>query len=250
MLLLDPAEGTLLDRAAHAGGSYAGLLFTPDGRTLLASSLKGSIGRFGVTAKGRLEPRPPILVPAASENPRHDRTAEGPSGPQGAAAVPGAGAKNPLPLGLALGPGGTTLWAVLTLRTTLVEIDLEGGTVRRRIPVGNAPYGVALAAGKAYVSNWAGRHPAPGEPQGPSGSGTPVRVDPLRHIASDGTVSVVDLQAGRELGQLPVGLHPSGIAPAPDGRFVAVANANSDTVSVIDTAQDEVVETLEVRPAR
>ena len=33
-----------------------------------------------------------------------------------------------------------------------------------------------------------------------------------------------------------------------DGKFVYVANANSDTVSVIDTATDEVVETIDCKP--
>ena len=33
-----------------------------------------------------------------------------------------------------------------------------------------------------------------------------------------------------------MGLHPSGLAATPDGRLVCVANANSDTVSVIDAA--------------
>jgi YVTN family beta-propeller protein len=44
-------------------------------------------------------------------------------------------------------------------------------------------------------------------------------------------------------------LHPSGIAATSDGRYVLVANANSDTVSVIDAAKDEVVETISTSPA-
>jgi YVTN family beta-propeller protein len=44
-------------------------------------------------------------------------------------------------------------------------------------------------------------------------------------------------------------LHPSAIAATPDGAYVAVANANSDNVSVIDTRRDEVVETISTRPA-
>ena len=104
----------------------------------------------------------------------------------------------------------------------------------REIPVGNAPYDVVLVGRRAYVSNWAGRLPAPGDATGPSGDAAPVRVDPVRNIANDGSVSVVDLDAGREIGQIVVGLHPSGIVATPDGRFVLVANANSDTISVID----------------
>src|SRR5262249_32738827 len=45
-----------------------------------------------------------------------------------------------------------------------------------------------------------------------------------------------------------VGGHPSGLAASSDGRFVYVANANSDTVSVIDTRTDRVAETIACRP--
>jgi len=45
-----------------------------------------------------------------------------------------------------------------------------------------------------------------------------------------------------------VGGHPSGIAASKSGKFVYVANANSDTVGVIDTATDKVVETIDCKP--
>src|SRR5207248_2741789 len=45
-----------------------------------------------------------------------------------------------------------------------------------------------------------------------------------------------------------VGGHPCGMAASPTGKFLYVANANSDTVSVIDTAKDEVVETIDCKP--
>ena len=62
-----------------------------------------------------------------------------------------------------------------------------------------------------------------------------VRVDPKRHIANEGSVSVVDLESGQAAKQIIVGLLPSAIVATPDGKFVIVANANSDSVSVIDT---------------
>src|SRR5213079_1323781 len=45
-----------------------------------------------------------------------------------------------------------------------------------------------------------------------------------------------------------VGLHPSGMALSPKKKFLYVANANSDTVSVIDTDKDELVDTIRCRP--
>jgi YVTN family beta-propeller protein len=135
------------------------------------------------------------------------------------------------------------------MRNTLAEFDLASGKLLREIAVGNAPYGIAIVGKKAYVTNWAGRHPGKGDSAGESGTASTVRVDPVRHIASDGSVSVIDLAAHREIKQVVVGLHPSGIAATADGRHLLVANANSDTVSVIDAAKDEVVETISTRPA-
>jgi YVTN family beta-propeller protein len=84
---------------------------------------------------------------------------------------------------------------------------------------------------------------------GPSGSAAPVRVDPRRNIASEGSVSVVDPASGKVLKEIVVGPHASGLAASPDGRYVCVACANADTVAVIDTASDEVVENVSTRPA-
>jgi hypothetical protein len=56
-------------------------------------------------------------------------------------------------------------------------------------------------------------------------------------------VLVLDAASGRELGRWPVGEHPNEMALSRDGRlFVAEANRNS--VSILDTATGRVVETL------
>ena len=93
-----------------------------------------------------------------------------------------------------------------------------------------------------------------------------VRVDD-RSIASEGSVSVIDLQndlvgrdsvesefsgekdnigARRSLAppEIVTGLHASALALSPNGKYLAVANTGSDTVSVIDTRTDKIVETI------
>src|SRR4029078_10915803 len=45
-----------------------------------------------------------------------------------------------------------------------------------------------------------------------------------------------------------VGQHPSGMTASRTGKFLYVANANSDTVSVIDTKADKVIETIDCKP--
>src|SRR5262249_48244394 len=48
-----------------------------------------------------------------------------------------------------------------------------------------------------------------------------------------GTVSVIDLVLGREVGQIPVGTEPRGCALTPDGSLLYVANHTEGTVSIL-----------------
>jgi YVTN family beta-propeller protein len=155
----------------------------------------------------------------------------------------------PHPAGLARLPDGTLL--VTSTRGNNVQVfDPGAERPRQTVPVGVAPFMVCRPRpDRAYVSNWGGDPPRDGDPQGKS-SGTPVRIDPQTGVANRGSVSVVGLVSGRwrALKSVPVGLHPSGMTASPHGHFVYVANANSDTVSVLDTGTDEVVETIACRP--
>jgi hypothetical protein len=115
--------------------------------------------------------------------------------------------------------------------------------------VGVAPLDVVLGKNKIYVSNWGGRRPDAGSLTGPAGRGTLVRVD-SRSIASEGSVSVIDLSQG-QISSLPreivFGPHACALALSPNGRWLVAASAGSDMLSVIDTGSDEVVETITAR---
>jgi YVTN family beta-propeller protein len=209
------------------GGSFKGIVFAPDGEHLYASTMRGGICVMRVTAHGQLREESPI-IPSASQA-RHGESA--------------------VPAGLAISSDGKTLFAALNLNNTLAEIDVRSGKVRRETAVGNAPYDVVVVHNVAYVSNWAGRLPERDSTTGPSGVAKPVRVDAVRNIANDGSVTVVDLEKGRAIGQIVVGLHASGMAATPDGSYLLVTNASSDTISVIDTHSRKIVETISTRPA-
>ncbi|MDB5386464.1 MAG: Phosphoesterase family protein, partial [Planctomycetaceae bacterium] len=155
---------------------------------------------------------------------------------------------NHLPAGMTFSTDGKLVYVAVNLTNRLLEIDLASNQIVREFPVGNAPYDVVRVGRKAYVSNFAGRIPVQGDATGPAGRGIPVKVDPIRNISSEGSVSVIDLESGKVNLEILVGLHPSSITATPDGRFVTVANANSDTLSVIDVSQDKVVETISTRP--
>ena len=207
--------------------SYTGLAFAPDGRRAFLSDVNGSVVVFDVTADGTVRVARAIRLPDANA-PRR---------------------KEEIPAGLAVSADGTTLYVCGNLSNRLFEVDVAGSRVRRVFDVGVGPYDVVLTGGKAYVSNWGGRRPLPGELTGPAGRGTEVKVDPVRHVANEGSVTVIDLAAGRAVAEVVTGLHASALAVSPDGRHVVCANAASDTLSVIDTRTDTVAETMWAKPS-
>ncbi len=202
--------------------SYTGLIFSPDGSRIYLSNVNGDIKVFAVSPEGRVRGLSSIGLPAANAPWR----------------------KEEIPAGLAISRDGRRLYVVLNLSNRLAEIDTNTGEMLRSWPVGVAPYGVVPVGGKAYVSNWGGRLPDEDSLTGPAGQGMRVRVDPVRHIAGEGSVSVIRINQDAPVDEIMVGLHSSAIAGSPDGRHVVVANAGSDTLSVIDTRTDKVVETI------
>jgi DNA-binding beta-propeller fold protein YncE len=204
--------------------SYTGLVFSPDGLHLYLSNVKGSVKVFAVGADHRLTGAGSFSLPEANAPRRREE----------------------IPAGLAVSADGKRLYVVGSLSNRLFEYALPAGDLLRTFDVGAVPYAVVLAGHKAYVSNWAGRRPDAGSKTGWAGRGTVVRAD-SRGVASEGSVSVVDLEAGRTVTEIMTGLHSCALLLTPNGRFVCVANANSDTISVISTAQEEVVETIPLR---
>jgi YVTN family beta-propeller protein len=145
-----------------------------------------------------------------------------------------------IPAGIAVSPDGKKIYVALNLSNRLAELDAATGRVLRIWDVGVAPYDVALAGRKIYVSNWGGRRPAADSVTGPAGRGMLVRVD-SRSIASEGSVSIIELNTNIELR---TGLHAGALALSPNGRWLVVANTGSDTLSVIDTRTDQIIETI------
>ncbi len=151
----------------------------------------------------------------------------------------------PVPGGLILNQGEDKLYVTLSRNNSLAVITLADSSVTE-IPAGIAPYDVVLfSTEKAYVSNWGGRRPRPGETVYNT-SGSEVLVDPETGIANNGSVSVIDLKENKEIKNIETGLHPSGMVLSPDKSRLYVACANSDVISVIDTKTDSVIETVSV----
>ena len=217
----DIASPNILKPDTAALVSYTGLVYSKDGRRVYMSDVSGSIKVFAVDTDGKHSPSHTIQLPDAKA-PRRAQE---------------------IPSGLAIDEPNGKLFVCGNLSNSLIEINLADGKVERKFLVGVAPYDVVLHKNKAYVSNWGGRIPGENDLTGPAGRGTTVRVDPVRHIANEGTVSVVDLTSGVTETTL-VGLSPSDLALSPDGKFVVCANSNSDTLSILSTETGKVVETV------
>jgi YVTN family beta-propeller protein len=224
-----PVSGHILEPDKDGQLSFTGLAFSPDGARIYLANVDGSIKVFQVGKDGRVAGLFTMRLPPANA-PR--RRAE-------------------IPAGLAVSRDGKRLYVALNLSNRLAELDTATGKVLRLWDVGTAPYDVVLAGHKAYVSNWGGPRPDTNSITGPAGQGTRVRVDPVRFIAGEGSVSVVDLSPGdgeskvqNPKSEVLTGLHASAMALSPNRRWLVVANAGSDTLSVIDTRSDLVVETI------
>ena len=222
-----PEENLHPDRDGQI--SFTGLEFSPDGTRLYLANVEGNVKVFGVKHSGKVVGLFSIALPPAK--------------------APGRGAE--IPAGLAVSPDGKRLYVALNLSNRLAELDAASGQILRLWDVGFAPFGVAFANQKAYVSNWGGRRPDGQCVTGPAGHGTLVRVDPVRHIANEGSVSVIDLGQADDKSnvrsaksEILTGAGACAIATSPNGRWVVVANAGTDTLSVIDARTDQVVETI------
>ena len=216
---------TQLGAAPGAQLSLTGLVFSPDGTHIYLSSTLGDVKVFAVDKEHHVTAAGSLAVPEA-------RTAK---------------RKMELPTGLAVSADGKRLYVAGNVGNKLFELEVATGTVLRSWDTGTAPFDVVLAAGKAYVSNSGGRQAGAGELAAPAGAGTFTRVDAVRSIANEGSVTVIDLTAGRVKTELIVELHASAMAASPDGRYVVVANTGSDTLSVIDVKSDQVIEKIWAR---
>lgn len=208
--------------------SFTGLEFSPDGSRIYLADVNGAIRVFAVAKDHKVSALHSLGLPP-SDAP--ERKAE-------------------IPAGLAVSADGKKLYVALNLSNKLAELDADSGRVLRTWDVGVAPYAVVLAGKKLYVSNWGGRRPEPDSLTGPAGQGTKVRVD-ARSIADEGSVSVIDLAGKPEVhtakAEILTGPRAGALTLSPNGRYLVCANTGNDTLSVIDTRSDKIVETLSAR---
>jgi YVTN family beta-propeller protein len=207
-------------KLSDASVGQEGPTYSPDGKFLWLPEQNG-LSRFPVNADGTLGA--PIAVSLPKVN--------------GRSALVGQ---------TTYSPDGSTLYAALNGQNTVVALDPGTGAVEHTWNVGIAPRELTFVGNKLYVSNEGGRQAQAGDTT--MGSyGTQVPADGYLGTSTTGTVSVINTaNPSAAVGSIDVGLHPTAMHRSDNALFVA--NTNSDTVSVIDTTTDQVVQTIETKP--
>jgi YVTN family beta-propeller protein len=160
--------------------------------------------------------------------------------------IPADGAKSALVAQAVFAADGATVYAAVNGQNRVVAIDAATGAIQRSWAVGNAPRGIVRIGTKLYVSNEGGR-PATAGDSTLNSYHTQVPADLSTGAATTGTVSVIDLaDPNAVVRSIDVGLHPTTLYATNGALFVT--DTGSDDVSVIDTANDAVVQTIATRP--
>src|SRR3954454_15543175 len=197
-----------------------GPTYSPDGKSLWLPQQDG-LTRFVVNADGTLGTPTAVSIPVVN----------------GHSALVGQ---------TKYSPDGSTLYAAINGENSVVALDPNTGAVKQTWNVGIAPRELAFVGSKLYVSDEGGRQAQAGDTTMDS-YGTQVPADTYRGTSTTGTVSVIDTaNPSAAVGSIAVGLHPTAMYVKDNALFVA--NTNSDSVSVIDTTKDQVVQTIESKP--
>jgi YVTN family beta-propeller protein len=238
LTIIDLKTGTILQQVGTGVGADKtigdgdvaadGPLYSADGKSLWFPQ-GADLVHFAVGSDGKVSH--PVVIPLSQSTTNLNTTAT---------------VTDDLPSGMALSPDGSRLYVALNGINELGVIDTATNTLVRTIKVGNAPRQVVLVGHEAFVSNEGGRPAKPGEYTNQS-DGTAIVANKVTGAASTGTVSEVNLDTGREVKEIAVGLEPTAEYLAPHGTLM-VANSNDDSFSMIDTKTAEVVQTVNVNP--
>ncbi|MFL5613357.1 MAG: alkaline phosphatase family protein [Gemmatimonadaceae bacterium] len=142
----------------------------------------------------------------------------------------------------------------LTVEDRLTILDADAGATLATVALGVAPIAAVISSdgATAYVTNLGGAKPEPGDravKQCCYPRGEAVRVD-ARGIAERGSVTRVDLVAGKVTNSITVGRHPTAIVWDTSRALLYVADGNDDSISVIDTRANRAIATIPIAPFR
>jgi YVTN family beta-propeller protein len=228
---------------SDSSGSFSGITYSANGKYLMFSQDSSNVAIASVSSQGLLTDYAHVSVP-----PNSSFIKCFPNSPVGNYEAPCGtfySTGTSYPGGVAFSADGKSAYALLNQNNTLTKIDLTAPSLTQgvQIRVGNAPHSIVINGQTAYISNEGGREATESDFQIYS-SGAPIVANPVNGSAITGTVSVVDLTKMQVVDTIQdgIGLHPTGVARF--GDALLVANTYSDTISVIDTATNKVMRTI------
>ena len=246
--VFDTHSGQVLQNYSPFGdssGSYSGIAYSKDGKYLMFSQDSSNVALAAVAPSGLLSDVAQVAVPP--NNTFIQCFPNSPIGDYGAPCGTFYTTSTSYPGGVAFSEDGKSAYALLNQNDTLARIDLTAATLSQgtQIRVGNAPHSIVVDGSTAYVSNEGGRAATAADFQIYS-AGTPIVANSVNGSAVTGTVSVVDLNSMQVVKTIEdgIGLHPTGMAMF--GGALLVANTYSDSISVIDTATNKVMRTIDL----
>jgi DNA-binding beta-propeller fold protein YncE len=236
------SDGSELGKRVALTAGPLGIAWAPDGKAVYAAMGKAQIARITPPdvsgTDGKLESTITINTVGADGD------------PDIAAGFAGRGAreKDPQVAGLAISHDGKQLYAALGIRNAIAVMELPGGRVTRVVPVGVAPYSLALSPdGETLcVAERGGRVARENEPSAPS-AGTSVRVDPVTDAAKSGGISFIDTDSYKVV-TVEAGRQPAGITFAPDGKTLYATSSDDDTVLAVNVASHRIVRLISLHP--
>lgn len=222
---------------------FAGLVFSPDGRTLYASAGGNNKIRTYSVSDGHLAEGAPIMLPTTSTS----------------------GKKlNPFPAGLAITPDGKRLVVADRLADAVTVVDLSNGT-QQTTGIGHAPFGVILSPDgrRAWVTEQGANTVRALDIGGaqPVATGaitvgthpnavTRDRSGAHLYVANGDSdeISVIDAGNGsvvKTFSLAPyqgakVGSNPDGLTLSADQRTLYVANAGNNDIAAVDVASGKI----------
>jgi YVTN family beta-propeller protein len=247
--IFDTQTGVVLQSYSTFGrdssGSYSGITYSADGKYLMFSQDSSNVTIAKVNQEGLLEDDAQVSVPP--NNSFIKCFPNSPIGDYGRSCGTFYSTGTSYPGGVAFSKDGKSAYALLNQNDTLTRINLTAKPPKQgaEIRVGNAPHSIEInsTGTTAYVSNEGGRAATAADFQIYS-AGTEIVADPVVGASITGTVSVVDLASMKVTANISTGLHPTGMAWY--GGHLLVANTYSDSISVIDTATNAVVRTIDL----
>jgi YVTN family beta-propeller protein len=156
-------------------------------------------------------------------------------------------ARNAIPNEIFVDEKEEMLYVVLNGNDEIMKIRLaDKSVVWKKSSGGVAPFGITMAGGKLYVTNWGGPFVTDSSKVTAGVPWGSIYTDPRTGASAIGTVTVIDPANGALLKEIMVGLHPNVLIRSDDQKYVYVSNGNSDDVTVISTRTDAVAETIPV----